>query len=128
MGILIGVFISVGLCLAHWCALSLFYERRISSTNWLILSALYLAGLAAGTFCGFYAQYSLSPSLIAVSAPIPAGFFHFEDGEWIDFITPAPGVIALSNLIIVTLSIPLPFIAYLLWRGRPWSAEWERTR
>jgi hypothetical protein len=128
MGILIGVFISVGLCLAHWCALSLFYSRRISSTYWLILLVLYPAGLAAGTFCGFYAEYSLTPSLIAVSAPIPAGFFHLEDGEWIDFIAPAAGVIALSNLIIIMLTIPLPFIAYLLWRGRPWWAERERTR
>jgi hypothetical protein len=128
MWILIGIFISGGLCLAHWCALSLFYTRRVSSSYWLILFALYLAGLASGTFCGFYAQYSFSPSLIAVSAPIPAGFFHLEDCEWVDFITPAAGVIALSNLIIVMLSIPLPLIAYLLWRGRPWSAEWEQTR
>jgi hypothetical protein len=81
MGILIGVCLSFGLCLANWCALSLFHTRRISSTYWLILSAHYLAGLASVVFCGFYAEYTLSPSLIAFSAPIPAGFFHLEDGQ-----------------------------------------------
>ncbi|HEV3237574.1 MAG TPA: hypothetical protein VGZ25_11335, partial [Gemmataceae bacterium] len=109
-------------------ALSLFYTRRISSTYWLILSPLYVAGLAVGIYCGFYAEYSLSPSLIAFSAPIPAGFFHLEDGQWIDFVTPAPAVTAFSNVIIVALSVPLPIIGYLLWRGRPWSAEWKHVR
>jgi hypothetical protein len=118
MGILIGVCITTGLIVAHSYALNLLFTRPISSSYWLMLLASYLAGFAAGAFCGYYAEYSITPSLIAFSAPIPAGFFHLEDGEWIDFPTPAPGVIAFFNLIIVMLSIPLPIIGCLLWHWR----------
>src|SRR5438876_1028078 len=66
---------------------------------WAALAALSLPGAAADIWCGFYCEYQFSDRLRVISFPVPAVFFHLEDGQWVDYIRPAPLLIACWNAV-----------------------------
>jgi hypothetical protein len=52
------------------------------------------------------------------SFPVPATFFHRENGQWVDFITPAPLLVAVLNAMSVGLFSVLPlFLAWIVREG-----------
>lgn len=48
---------------------------------WIALAVLTFLGTAGGIWCGFYCEYHVSPVLRVFSFPVPAAFFHLEDGQ-----------------------------------------------
>src|SRR4051812_40753557 len=78
-------------------------ERRGAGPLWwTALVVLLLLGLGAGVWCGFYCEYHYSDSLRVFSFPVPAAFFRLENGDWVDYVSPAAHFIALLNAVCVT--------------------------
>ena len=77
-----------------------------------------LAGLAIGIWCGFYLEYQVSPTLRFFSFPIPVAVFHLEGGQWVDFVTPMPIVLALLDVAFVTVFFPFPLSLKAVLRRR----------
>jgi hypothetical protein len=77
-------------------------------------------GAAVGVWCGFFCEYRPIEELRVFSFPVPAYFFHLEDGDWVDYVVPAPLVVAVCNSLSLTLLAVLPvWAAYrLLHRAR----------
>lgn len=120
MGFLIVI---VLVALSSWAVLATF--RRLRRTNasrtwWLAFLSLAVVGLVAGHWLAFRFEYQVTPRIRCVSFPIPLAFFHFEDGQWIDFATPPsvmyPGLVA--NVIAVVAVALLPLLLASLASGR----------
>ncbi len=100
---------------AAWRVMSAAHDNRHKR---LVYVALALVGLLTGMWCGFFLEYRLSPGLRCASFPIPAAVFHLEGGQWVDFITPAPGLIVLLNMALVTASTLFPWSLRTVLRHR----------
>jgi hypothetical protein len=85
---------------------------------WAALAALLAAGTAAGVWCGVCCEYQVSDRLRVFSFPVPAAFFHLEDGLWIDYVTDAPSVVACCNVAAVAFASVLPLTGAYLWRRK----------
>jgi hypothetical protein len=85
---------------------------------WAALAALLAAGTAAGVWCGVFCEYQVSDRLRAFSFPVPAGFFHLEDGLWMDYVTAAPAVVACCNVGVIAFASVLPLTGAYLWRRK----------
>jgi hypothetical protein len=66
----------------------LWSERKSGNWRWVLFCILSMCGVAIGIWCGFFCEYKVGGSLRVISFPIPIGFFHLEDGQWVDFIVP----------------------------------------
>jgi hypothetical protein len=100
--------------------------RRAGIGWWLALCILLGVGAGIGYRLGFDFEYSVSPNLRIVGVPIPVGFFHFEDGHWIDFPPPKEFAYfaALTNFLIMTALAVLPLLlASLLHHRKPKTAQ-----
>lgn len=104
--------------LSIWVVLSLAQRLRQASAGaglWLMFSVLAACGIGAGIWCAFYCEYPVGTHLRIGSFPLPVVFFHFEDGQWVDFpvpklqawLTMATNIIAIATL--ATLPVRLVF-------------------
>jgi hypothetical protein len=85
---------------------------------WGGLSLSAALGAAVGVWCGFFCEYHVIENLRVFSFPVPAGFWHLEDGDWVDYVTPAPFLVAVCNSASVALLAVLPlWAAHSLLRG-----------
>jgi len=62
--------------------------RRASA--WPRLAGAAALGLALAVWLAFYVQYQWGSELRVIGLPVPVCFFHLEDGQWVDFVPPAP--------------------------------------
>ena len=98
---------------------------------WTSLLLLWTAGATIGVWGGFFFEYLACPTLRVCGAPVPVGFFHLEgppgQQQWIDFITPAPLLFALSNVVLMTLLLACPVWLAFVYRHRKFGkSEGER--
>jgi hypothetical protein len=96
-------------------------HRTHASRNWwFAFGSLVIVGLVAGCWFAFNFEYQVSPRMRFVSFPMPLAFFHLEEGEWIDFVTPPyvmyPGLVA--NVIAIVALALLPLLLASLASGR----------
>lgn len=63
-------------------------QKQLGRAWWLTFASLIVLGLAVGSWAAFNMEYQVSPRMRFASFPIPLAFFHLEDGNWIDFVTP----------------------------------------
>jgi hypothetical protein len=78
---------------------------------WIVLVAIVVGGGYVGRQLSRY-DVRVSPDLIWGGLPLPIGFFHFEDGQWVDFVPPYP--VQCCNIAADT---AIPIIVLLL----PWT-------
>lgn len=72
--------------------------------KWLIVfSVVLIVGAVAGCWLGFVFEYRVSSTLRVVGCPLPLAFFKWEHDHWTDFITPAPLLNGVINVIVITL-------------------------
>ena len=111
------------LVLSSWGVFVTF--RRLRRTHagrawWFAFTVLAVLGLAAGCWLAFSFEYQVSPRMRYVSFPMPLAFFHLEDGQWVDFVTPPhvmyPGLVA--NVIAVVALALMPLLLASLASGR----------
>jgi hypothetical protein len=85
MGFLLVV---VFLALSGWSIISLFrrlHRQHVGASWWVVLAVLVASGTALGVWCALYCEYQIGTRFRIASFPIPGVFFHFEDGQWVDF-------------------------------------------
>jgi hypothetical protein len=85
MGILLVI---IFLTLSSWSLIALFRRLRrqhVSAGCWVAFAVLLICGVALGIWCGFFFEYPVGTEFRIWSFPIPIGFFHLEDGRWVDF-------------------------------------------
>ena len=119
MGILIVILF---LALSVWALFALFRRLRqqhASSGLWFAFWMLIACGVAAAVWCAFYFEYHVGAHLRVGSFPIPVVFFHFEDGQWVDFPVPKfqAWSAAITNIVTITALATLP-IWLVSWRQR----------
>ena len=68
-----------------------------------VLTIGLVVGIAAGCWFGSTFTYQASDTMRLVGLPLPCVAFHLENGQWVCFVTPMPGLNAILNLIIITL-------------------------
>jgi len=110
MGFLIAILF---LAWSVWMLVALFrrLRRRHSSRGlWFSFSVLATCGVAVGIWCALYCEYHLGTRFRIGSFPIPVVFFHFEDGQWVDFPVPAfqAWLAVVTNIITITALATLP--------------------
>lgn len=108
------IFVILLLALSFWSIFATF--RRVRHTHvgrsWRIAFAvLTVIGLVVGSWMAFNFEYQISSRMRYVSFPMPLGFFHLEDGQWVDFVTPPyvmyPGLVANVIAIVAIKLLPL---------------------
>jgi hypothetical protein len=110
MGILVVILF---LALSIWTLVAVFRRlrrQRASRSLWLAFSALAACGVAIGVWCACFVEYHLGTHFRIGSFPIPVVFFHFEDGQWVDFPVPAfqAWLAIAANIITITALATLP--------------------
>jgi hypothetical protein len=104
---------------ADFAAIRGMARSRARGAWWVALAIFLLVGVAGGVWCGFCCEYQVSGHLRVFSFPVPAAFLHLEDGQWVDYITPAPLLVALFNVVAVAIVCLLPLsAAYFYYRSR----------
>ena len=119
MGILLVI---VFLGLSSWALAALFRRlrrQRVSSRWWITFGVLFAGGVALGIWCAFV-EYRIGTRYRIGSFPIPTVFFHFENGDWVDF--PVPEFQAWASFLTNVISIAtLPTLPL-------WLASWRHHR
>jgi hypothetical protein len=91
--------------------------RRFRSGNaawgwWATVLMLWAVGTAVGVWGGFFFEYQPSSKLRILGAPVPVVAFQLEgtpdDQHWVDFVTPAPLLFAVANVVLVPLLLGCP--------------------
>ena len=92
-------------------------RQQVSVSWWFAFSALIICGAALGFWCAFYCEYHLGTRYRIASFPIPIGFFHLEDGDWVDFPVPEfqAWAAAITNIITLIALATLP-LWWVSWR------------
>jgi hypothetical protein len=113
------------LVLSSWSIISTVrrLRRTKSGRNWRIaFASLGATGLVAGIWLAFKFDYQVSPTMRFISFPMPLGFFHLENGVWIDFVTPPhvmyPGVVANVLTTVALTLLPVSIGSWLVTRRR----------
>jgi hypothetical protein len=110
------------LSLSSWILITTFrrlYSKPVGIVWWLVFCGLAVSGVVIGYYMAFDFEYKVSAHMQFVSFPIPVCFFHFENGQWVDFPTPDffayPA--AFTNVVTVTAFAVLPvLVASILFR------------
>jgi hypothetical protein len=119
-----GLLFAFGLAaLSGWAAyatIRTLARRRVGPRWWLALAILLAVGTAVGLWCGFSCEYQVSGHMRVCSFPVPAAFLRWENGPngWVDYIVPAPLLIAICNVVSVTFAWVLPLSAMCLVREK----------
>src|SRR5205085_9222483 len=88
MGILL-VFVLLGL--SGWALVGLVKRLRrqhASVGSWIAFGILSGCGLALGIWSAFFCEYRMGSRYRIGGFPIPVVFFHWENGDWVDFPLP----------------------------------------
>jgi hypothetical protein len=94
---------------------------------WIALGLTSIAGGGIGIWLGGF-SYHLDPRVLVHGFPVPGAFHvleYYEDGtqQWVDFVCPAPTLIAAANAIFIfSAAIAAMTIANVLalrWRRQP---------
>ncbi|AGA31294.1 hypothetical protein [Singulisphaera acidiphila] len=128
MGILMIFALVAALAFINVLIVRLFQRRGAGRGWWTTLIITWITGAALGIYSGFVFEYRPTPSLRVFGAPIPAAVFHWEGPpgkeEWVDFVTPAPHLFAMSNVVILGLFTACPVgPLFWLWRRAPVGSE-----
>lgn len=127
MGLLIVIAL---LALSSWGVLATF--RRLRHTHasrvwWFAFVALTVFGGVVGSWLALRFEYQVSPQMRYVSFPMPIAFFHLEDGNWVDFITPPhvmyPGLVANILAVIAASLLPLLLASVIVHRRQSHEAQ-----
>jgi hypothetical protein len=93
---------------------------RVGRSWWRAFGVLSLVGVVGGWWLAFHLEYQPSARVRFVSFPMPVAFFHLEDGQWVDFVTPwyvmYPGLVA--NIVATTALTVLPLLVISVVVGR----------
>jgi hypothetical protein len=119
MGCLLWAVVILLLTWADYCTVRSLYLNCRGPGWWAIFIALFSVGIGLGIWCGFYAEYQLSERTKVFGFPLMVGVFVKENGEWVDYVSPAPLLVALLDVLIVALVSVLPLSAACLmqrWR------------
>lgn len=121
------------LALSSWMLFVTFRRlrrRHASQVWWLAFWGLAMVGVALGYWLAFHFEYQVSSRMRLLSFPIPVVFFHFEDGQWVDFPTElAFGYPALfTNIVTVTAFGVLPVQVESLFCHRQETTQYDSTR
>ena len=117
------IFIIVFLGSSSWTLVALCRRLRRQHTGigwWIAFGILVAFGVTVGIWCAFYCEYPVGTRYRIASFPIPIGFFHLEDGEWVDFPVPKfqAWSAAFTNVITITALATLPL----------WLVSWRQHR
>lgn len=96
-----------------WSLVALFRRlrrRREGVGSWIAFGVLAACGVALGIWCAFYCEYHVGANYRFGSFPIPIVFFHFEDGQWVDYPVPQfqAWAAAFANVVTITALSTLP--------------------
>jgi hypothetical protein len=84
-------------------------RQKASWRWWVTLAAIVVSGGYVGWLLG-HCDVQVSPEMVWGGVPLPLGFFHFEDGGWVDYVLPDSAqrcnVVANTVLPIVILLFP----------------------
>jgi hypothetical protein len=131
MTILIALTLLIPLAYADFATVRAWKRQQVSWGWWIAFGFFFLIGCAAGVWCGCFFRYQcpFSATLRVFSFPVPAGFSHFEDGIWMDYITPVPMFTVITNVLIIALSsVGALSIVYLIWgAGKKLAREHKAT-
>jgi hypothetical protein len=119
------LFVLALLALSIWILFAVFKRLRrlqVGRGWWLAFVCFLVIGIGLGYWLAFFAEYQISPTMRFISFPMPLGFFHLEDGRWVDFPTPEyvmyPGI-AVNILAITALAVtPLLAASLVAHRGK----------
>jgi hypothetical protein len=104
---------------ADFIAIRSLATRRAGPLWWVATAVLVSAGIAAGIWCNRI-EYQVSDRLCVFGFPVPVACLVREDGEWVDYVSPAGVTVALLNAVSVAVVSVLPVsVACLLRRPRP---------
>jgi hypothetical protein len=124
MGCLLWAVVILLVAWADWATVRSLYDNRRGPRWWVIFIALFSAGIGLGVWCGFYAEYQLSERIKVFGFPLMVGAFVTENGEWVDYVSPVPLLVALLDVLIMTLVSILPMsVACLIQRWRTGRAK-----
>jgi hypothetical protein len=121
MGVVVLPIVVPLLAWADLAAVAAMWKDRAGPVWRIVLIVLVVAGIAIGVWAGFWCDYQVSDDLRVVSFPVPAVIFHLEEGQWIDYVSPALPFVVVFNLLAVALTFVLPLaLAYYI------SRKWQR--
>jgi hypothetical protein len=104
---------------ADFIALRTLARRRAGPFWWAAVAVLLSAGVAAGVWCSC-GEYQVSNRVRVCGFPVPVVTFILEDGDWVDYVSPAPLLAAVLNAASVAVLSLLPVsAACFLRRKRP---------
>ena len=131
MGLLVVTVVIIVLVYANAFIIHRFQARRAGRGWWVAMAVAWSVGAATGVWSGFYFEYRPLPELRVFGAPIPHAFFHWEgplgEEQWVDFITPAPQLLAGSNVVILALLAACPVGLTFRFRRRAFGTTGSAT-
>jgi ABC-type xylose transport system permease subunit len=103
-------------CVSGWIVfvtVRSFRREKVSSTWWIVLSSILVAGIVTGVWAGFMLDYNVSPTLRFAGFPFPMAIFQLESGTWVDYVheTFIMILIGLADVVVVALCSVLPVSA-----------------
>ena len=124
MGCLLWAVVIILLLWVDWTTVRSLYINRRRPGWWVIFVALFSVGIGLGVWGGFYVEYQLSERTKVFGFPLMVGVFVNENGEWVDYVSPAPLLVALLDVFIMTLVSVLPMsVTCLIQRWRTGRAK-----
>jgi hypothetical protein len=132
MGAKVGPLLILGIIvLLAWANVAILRRFRSRTADWGWWAAIFTSwavGTIIGVWGGFFFEYQASSRPRISGAPVPAAFFHLEgppgNQQWIDFITPAPLLLAGVNVLLMPSLLACPKgIVFLLFAKNPGSVR-----
>lgn len=99
----------------------LLLRRQANRRWWYALAVAWFAGVGLGVWGNFFFEYQPTPKLRVFGVPVPCAVLKWEgspgEEQWVDYVVPAPLLIAASNVIVIALTGGiLVGLVSLLWR------------
>ncbi len=107
------------LSVSGWSLVRLFQRLRKQKATrglWLAFVLLGAGGMGLGFWCALYCEYPAGKRYRIASFPIPACFFHLEQGKWVDY--PVPEVQAYATVFTNILTITALTTSPVWWLTR----------
>jgi hypothetical protein len=65
------------------------FKTWTQARAWTRLAGAASLGAALGVWLSFFVEYKWGANMRVIGFPVPLGFFHLEDGNWVDFPLPS---------------------------------------